>query len=58
MFYKYENEELLSGPMVTFPDGELLLLELIDTFTFPVQGWYYFATEGEAKDFFGIKDEV
>ena len=58
MFYKYENEELLSGPMVTFPDGEMLLLELKDDYTYPVQGWYYFATEQEAKDFFGIKDEV
>jgi hypothetical protein len=55
MFYKYENEFLHSGPFVQMPDG-FLHLDLLDTYSFPVNGWYYFATEQEAKDFFGITE--
>ena len=54
MFYKYENEQLISGPMVTFPNGNSLSLEFKDTYDYPFSGYYYFATEQEAKDFFGI----
>lgn len=57
MFYKYENESLMSGPTVAFPDGQVLHLELLDTYTFPIYDWYYFATEEEAKSFYGIVDE-
>jgi hypothetical protein len=56
MFYKYENESLMSGPTVAFPEGEVLHLELLDTYTFPINGWYYFATEEEAKAFYNIND--
>lgn len=56
MFYKYENNELIYGPMVQFPDGVLLHLDFLDTYEFPVNGYYYFATEQEAKDFFGITE--
>ena len=57
MFYSYENEQLVSGPYVQFANGEFLHLDFVDTYTFPVNGWYYFGTEKEAKDFFGIKYE-
>lgn len=56
MFYKYENNLLHSGSYVQFPDGEMLILDLLDTYTFPFRDWYYFATEEEAKSFFGIND--
>lgn len=56
MFYKYENEILLSGTYVQPAAGELLHLDFLDTYTFPVDGWYYFETEEEAKSFFGIND--
>ena len=57
MFYKYENDELTFGPCVTFPTGEMLHVDFKDTYTYPVEGYYYFATEQEAKDFFGITDD-
>lgn len=56
MFYKYENETLTSGPHVMFPDGVFLHPEVTDLATLPYDGWYYFATEEEAKVFFNISD--
>ena len=55
MFYKLIENELHSGPFVQMPDG-FLHLDFLDTYTFPVDGWYYFATEEEAKSFFNIND--
>jgi hypothetical protein len=54
MFYNYTDNHLTSGPMVQFPDGTTLHPDFLDTLTLPYEGWYYFATEQEAKDFFGI----
>ena len=56
MFYTVIDNELHSGSSVQFPDGEMLLLDLLDTYTFPVNGWYYFSTVEEAKEFFGITE--
>jgi hypothetical protein len=59
MFYFYDENGLIVGDMVTFPtETEPLFLEKKDEYTYPVHGWYYFATESEAKEFFGIVDEV
>jgi hypothetical protein len=56
MFYSNINNDFTSGPYVQFPDGEFLHLDLLDTYTFPVRGWYYFSTVEEAKEFFGITE--
>jgi hypothetical protein len=56
MFYSYIDDHLSAGPFVQFSDGSFLHLDLLDTYTFPVNGYYYFATEQEAKDFFGITE--
>ena len=56
MFYSYINNELCSGPFVQFPDGEFLHLDFLNTYTFPFREWYYFASEDEAKLFFGITE--
>jgi hypothetical protein len=56
MFYKYENEFLSYGPHVMFPDGTILHMDITDLSTLPYDGWYYFATEEEAKSFFNIND--
>ena len=56
MFYSLVENTLTYGYTVQFPDGEFLHLDLLDTYSFPVRGWYYFATEQEAKDFFGITE--
>jgi hypothetical protein len=57
MFYKYENEQLIYGLYVTFPDSSMLHIDITDLSTLPIDGWYYFDTELEAKEFFNIKDE-
>ena len=56
MFYKYENNDLTYGPFVLFPTGEFLSKDTIDSVTLTFEGFYYFETEKEAKDFFGIKE--
>jgi len=58
MFYKYENEILMFGPYVTFTDGVMLHIDTTDLSTLPVDGWYYFATEEEAKNYFGIPLDI
>lgn len=57
MFYKIINDELVSGPFVQFPDGMTLNIQHLDEVPLPYEGWYYFETEQEAKDFFGITDD-
>lgn len=53
-FYKYQNDELFYGQnFVQSPTFELLK-GLKDSYTYPVDGWYYFDTETEAKTFFNI----
>jgi hypothetical protein len=56
MFYTYENNMLMYGPSVAFSDGLVLAIELKDTYEYPVNGYYYFETEEEAKNFFNIKE--
>ena len=51
MFYKYEDSILLSGDIVTYPDGTLLHLNHMDEVTLPFDGWYFFETEEEARNF-------
>ena len=56
MFYKYENEQLMYGPHVMYPDGTILHKDITDLSTLPIDGWYYFESEQEAKIFFNIND--
>lgn len=56
-FYKLDNGSLLFGDMVTSVDYVLIVDEK-DNYEYPVDGWYYFETEVEAKEFFGIIDEI
>lgn len=54
-FYKKENEELLHGPnFVIFPDGIELDIDQKDTYTYPVNDWYYFDSEELARIFFNL----
>jgi hypothetical protein len=54
-FYKNDNGQLLYGPnYVIFPDGIELSIDQKDNYTYPVNDWYYFTSEEEAKTFFNI----
>jgi len=53
-FFKYENDILQEAPnFVSTPDYELLV-ENKDTYTYPVDGWYWIVDKHEAEEFFGI----
>lgn len=53
-FYALLDDQLDFGQMVSFADGTVIVLELKDTYTYPIEGWYYFDTELEAKIFFNL----
>ena len=53
-FYKYEDKALLYGPtQVTGPYYDLLRQNHTE-YNYPVDGWYWFDTEEQAREFFGL----
>ena len=60
MFYKLEDGLLSAGGYISGVDelGNGYDLNQLDheagLYTYPVHGWYWFATEDEAKIFFGL----
>lgn len=54
-FYKqYSETELFYGPTKITTPSFTLAAEEKDTYTYPVDGWYWFDTEAEAYSFFGL----
>lgn len=53
-FYKIEQNELIFGKYIVFPDHSELRVELKDTYTYPINDWYYFDTEKDARLFFNL----
>jgi hypothetical protein len=52
----YIDETLYEAPnFVCLPTGVDLTVDNKDEHTYPVEGWYWFDTEDQAKEFFGIK---
>lgn len=56
MFYKYIDDTLISGNIINSPDYDLINT-YHDTYDLPIDGWYWFDTEEEAKAFFNIIEE-
>lgn len=54
-FYKLDGS-LLYGPNYVLNANYQLYREQYETYTYPVDGWYWFDSEEEAKAFFGIVD--
>jgi len=55
-YYMYIDETLYEAPnFVCLPTGVDLTVDNKDEHTYPVEGWYWFDTEDQAKEFFGIK---
>jgi hypothetical protein len=48
-FYKDENGELIYGPNFVLNKNYELRKETHDQHTYPVDGWYWFDSETEAK---------
>lgn len=52
-FYKLDGE-LLYGPNYVLNANYELWRDQHETYTYPVDGWYWFDSEEAAKQFFGI----
>ena len=52
-FYKLDidNNDLLYGPNFVYHRDYEIFKEYKDTYTFPVDGWYWFETYDEAYNF-------
>ena len=57
-FYKLEEDNNLQYA----PNGVISTYELhrslMDTYDFPIDGWYWFNTEDEARNFFNLPKKV
>lgn len=54
-FYKNENGNLLSAAnRVTTPNNTLLKQEK-DSYVYPIEGWYWFDSEEDAYNFWGLE---
>lgn len=53
-FYKHIQGRLLYGPNFVLNADYTLERSTHETHTYPVDGWYWFETEEEAKTFFGV----
>jgi len=56
-FYKYEPDILYHGPNFVLDLHYELIAENKDTYTYPVDGWYWFNSREEALDFWGIEED-
>lgn len=53
-FYKEDQGVLLFGPNGVLGPEYALEREFHDQYTYPINGWYWFDTEADARAFFGI----
>lgn len=54
-FYKVDGGLLYAPNLVSGPWGDLVA-EDHESYTYPVEGWYWFDSEADARAFFGIVD--
>jgi len=53
-FYTQNGTDLLYAPTFVSGLGMELIIDQKDSYTYPVNDWYYFDSEEEAKTFFNI----
>jgi len=53
MFFRLENEELIQCNQVYSADY-VLVPEFFDKYEYPVDNWYWFNSEEEAREFFNL----
>jgi hypothetical protein len=53
-FYRFTGQKLTYAPSAVRAPAYSLLRAQKDTYTYPVHGWHWFASESEAKTHFGI----
>lgn len=57
-FYKLENNELFFGPNFVINTSYHLIKEDKDSYNYPIDGWYWFDDENEARTFFGLPEII
>jgi hypothetical protein len=55
-FYKNEDNNMLYAPETVSGPYYFLSKDEFQNYTYTIDGWYYFNTENEAKDFFGLSN--
>jgi hypothetical protein len=53
-FYKTDTGDLSQSNQIFFPDGTFILSDLHEQYTYPIDGWYWFDSEQQAREFFGL----
>ena len=53
-FYKLDDGLLLEGPNAVYAPTFTLLKEDKDIYTYPIDGWYWFNSDEEAREFFNL----
>lgn len=56
-FFKCDGGSVMHAPNFVMNKDYELRIEDKDSYTYPVDGWYYFASEAEAYKFFGVPYE-
>lgn len=54
-FYKLDNTQLLFGPNFVEAPTYALYRQNKNDYAYPIDGWYWFDSELEAKTFFGVE---
>jgi hypothetical protein len=57
-FYKFDQGSLFIAPNSVKSAEYELLAENKDTYTYPVQGWYWFDSDEEAESALGVTEEI
>ena len=55
-FYKLDDGILLEGPNAVYAPSFTLLKEDKDTYTYPIDGWYWANSEEEARVVLGLPE--
>jgi hypothetical protein len=56
-FYKLDENELLYAPNFAYNKNYELLKEDKDSYTYPIDNWYWFDSKESAYLFFNIEEE-
>ena len=54
-FYKKDNDNVLFGEKAVYNSNYTLLIENKESYSYPIDGWYYFDTKAEAYSAFGLE---
>ena len=55
-FYKLDGDQLLYGPNFVINANYELKRENKDQYTYPVDGWYWFDTEQQARQYWNLPE--